>query len=136
MLYFFFQIAENKRVRLAEEAEKVRKREEKNQKKEDDLKVAENPTDENKKPKEDELIKMTDRQREALTAQKEKEEKDRQRKEDLKKSEAQAVERNLIDQVVELQAQIGPLLLGKTNFLFFLKPYFQVFKSVESFKLI
>jgi len=66
-----------------------------------------------RKLKDEEAAKMTDRQREALQAQKEKEEKDRQKKEDLKKSEAQAAEKALMDRVVELQAQIGPILLGR-----------------------
>ena len=101
---------------MAQEAEKARKKEETSQKKEDDLKVAENAstsTEDQKKTKDDELAKMTDRQREAIMAQKEKEEKDRQKKEDSKKLEAQAVEKALIDRVIELQAQIGPAFLGR-----------------------
>ena len=100
-------MAENKRIRIAVEAEKVRKREEK---KEDDLKIAENQTEDQQKQKEkevEETLKMTDRQREAIQAQKDKEEKERQRKEDSKKSEAQSAEKALIDRVIELQAQTG-----------------------------
>ena len=100
-------MAENKRIRIAVEAEKVRKREEK---KEDDLKVAENQSEDVQKQKEketEEVLKMTDRQREAIQAQKEKEEKDRQKKEESKKAEAQAAEKALIDRVIELQAQTG-----------------------------
>ena len=110
-----FQMAENKRRREAEEAEKIRKREEreKGMKKEEEPKPEENVDEAAKKQKDEDVAKLTDRQREALTAQKEKEEKDRQKKEDLKKSEAQATERALIDRVAELQAQIGPLLLGR-----------------------
>ena len=66
-----------------------------------------------KRPKDEDVAKLTDRQREALMAQKEKEEKDRQKKEDLKKSEAHATEKVLIERVAELQAQIGPILLGR-----------------------
>ena len=75
--------------------------------------VLENPEDAAKRPKDEDVAKLTDRQREAITAQKEKEEKDRQKKEDLKKSEAQAAERLLIDRVADLQVQIGPILLGR-----------------------
>lgn len=81
----FSQIAENKRLRVVEEAEKARKREERCQKKEDD-KTPDNADD--KKQKEDDMVKLTDRQREALVAQKEKEDRERQKKEDMKRAEA------------------------------------------------
>jgi hypothetical protein len=62
--------------------------------------VAENQADDaGKKQKDEDLAKLTDRQREAIMAQKEKEEKDRQKKEDQKKSEAAAVEKALLDKV-------------------------------------
>lgn len=56
---------------------------------------------------------LTDRQKEAIVAQKEKEEKDRQKKEDRKKSEAMAKEKELLTKIAELQVKTGPVCLGR-----------------------
>ena len=103
------QIGENKRKKEFEEAEKAKKKEEKIQKKEEELKEKENPSSEPQKASE----KQTDRQKEAVLAQKEKEEKDRLRKEEIQRSIAYDTERELMNRVAELRHKAGPHCLGR-----------------------
>ena len=121
------QIAENKRRRDVEETEKAKRREERIQKKEGELKEKENKSgkdggdattangevkkpDSKKAPPE---VHMTERQREAIQSQKEKEERDRNRKEEIKRGEAYMVERDLVARVSECQARSVPTCLGR-----------------------
>merc|ERR1712029_82387 len=57
--------------------------------------------------------KQTDRQKEAVLAQKEKEEKDRLRKEEIQRSIAYDTERELMNRVAELRHKAGPHCLGR-----------------------
>ena len=117
------QIAENKRIKQLEEAEKAKRREERIAKKEGELKKDENKTEEAKdevkkeptKKEDDEadVAHLTERQREAIRAQKEKENKEKQKQEDIKRSEAFVKERELIERIAELQMKAGPQCLGR-----------------------
>ena len=134
-------IDENKRQRQVDEAERLERKKEREEKKEAWLKAqenqaqankqpeanaengeksaAENEASENKpaaKPKVDEIpaeVLLTDRQREAIQSQKDKEERDKQRKEDIKRSEAYVKERELRQLVSDCANKFGPTCLGK-----------------------
>merc|ERR1712066_362003 len=56
---------------------------------------------------------LTDRQREAIQSQKEKEEKERDKKELIKRSEAYNKEKELTEKISELQMKAGPQCLGR-----------------------
>ena len=56
---------------------------------------------------------MTDRQREGIQAQKDKEEREKQRKEEIKRSEAYVKERELRNRVAEMANSFGPECLGR-----------------------
>ena len=134
------QIGENKRQRLVEEAVKAKKREEFMQKKEEKLKAQEKENQQKQskvdpKGKETEKLVngdatdskdsnkkdsepppeafMTERQRLAIQAQKEKEEKELQKKEDILKSQAYETERVLSDRISDLTAKSGRTFLGR-----------------------
>ena len=116
------QIAENKRIKQLEEAEKAKRREERIAKKEGELKTDENKMEEakdevKKEPKKEEPeaddAHLTERQREAIRAQKEKENKEKQKQEDIKRSEAFVKERELVERIADLQMKAGPQCLGR-----------------------
>merc|ERR1712223_2254244 len=105
-------IEENKRQRQVDEAEKAKRKEERLQKKEDEIKAQENnqktATSDNadgvenseKKVEADTIavqippeLLLTDRQREGIQAQKDKEDREKLKKEEIKKSEAYMKER-------------------------------------------
>ena len=132
-------IDENKRQRQVDEAERLERKKEREEKKEAWLKAQENQAQANKqpdanaengeksgenepsekpaaKPKVDEIpaeVLLTDRQREAIQSQKDKEERDKQRKEDIKRSEAYVKERELRQLVSDCANKFGPTCLGK-----------------------
>ncbi len=112
------QIAENKRQKALEEAEKQKRKEMRMQKKEGELKVQENKKDDGGKAaskKEDILpdAHLTERQRLAIQAQKEKEEKKRQKEEDLKREEVHEEERRILERIGDLQKACGIVFLGR-----------------------
>lgn len=79
---------ENKRIRVLDEAKKAQKREEFNQKK-DEEKTQDSVGE--KRLMDEDIVKLTDRQREAFVAQKEKEERNKQRKEEMRRADAAQV---------------------------------------------
>lgn len=110
------QIAENKRIRGIEEAEKQKRKEEekkrkeeKMQKKEDNLKEQEKGND----PFGGDGANLTERQRLAIQSQKEKEEREKQKREELKRVEALEKEQLLAEKVAELQNNVGISFLGR-----------------------
>ena len=128
------QIAENKRKRAIEEAEKEKRKEERMQiaenkktqeKKDGDSKEGGEENSEDKEAAKKESNKkqppaplpveahLTERQRLAIQSQKEKEERDRQREEDAKKEKAAIIGEQLLTRLSELQTKAGMSLLGR-----------------------
>ncbi len=129
------QIAENKRQKAVEEAEKQKRKEMRLQKKEEELKAQENkkqeedkgeekgaskpeekPKKEEKPVKKDDILPdahLTERQRLAIQSQKEKEEKRKLKEEELKREEAYETEQCLLDRIADLQKACGISFLGR-----------------------
>jgi bromodomain adjacent to zinc finger domain protein 1A len=109
------KIAENKRIKAQDVAEKQKRRDMRMQKKEDDLKAQEKKTEEDKQSKEatSSDAHLTERQKLALQSQKEKEEKKKQKEEEMRREEAAETEQLLLSRIGDLQRSCGLAFLGR-----------------------
>ena len=113
------RIAENKRKRDIEEAEKEKRKEERAQKKEGEIKSQEGAEKdgEAQKKKESENLPieahLTERQRLAILSKKEEKEREKQKEEEKKRDQASIIEHELAGKVSDLASKAGMSLLGR-----------------------